>query len=114
MLRWEKNAVTNNLLSRLGCIDEIPKQDDFSVAREATSGNSSRRLLQGHFLVVAVHGLLRVDMEGTFAVAGGAEVDLDFGIGILEVRTEHLAALDAVKLDILELGEDAGASGDDA
>lgn len=107
-------AETNDLLARFRRVDEIPKQDHLAMPGESARRHRSRRLLQRHLLVVSVHRLLRVDREGTLAHARAAERDSDLGAVVLVERTEDLAALATVKLDVLELREDSTATRDDA
>jgi hypothetical protein len=102
-----------NLLSRLCLVNEIPEKNDLSVAGQSTSGDSARRLLESEFLVVSVDRLLRVEGEGTTRLAALAVADLDLDIGLLLEGSQGLATLGAVKLDILELGENAGSSSND-
>jgi len=61
---------TYNFLAGLGTVNEIPQQDNFTVAGKTTGRDSSRGLLQGHLLVVAVDSLLRVNVEGSLGRAG--------------------------------------------
>lgn len=68
---------TYDFLAGLGAIDKIPEQDDFTMAGKTTSWDGSGGLLQGHLLVVAVDGLFRVDVEGSFGGARGTASDRD-------------------------------------
>ncbi len=51
------NASDFDLFSRLGRIDQIPEEDDFSMTRQTAGGYRSWRLLESEFLIVAVDGL---------------------------------------------------------
>ena len=68
---------TYNFLAGLGAVNEIPEQDDFTMAGKTTGRDGSGGLLQGHLLVVAVDGLFRVDVEGSFGGARGTASDRD-------------------------------------
>lgn len=100
---------------------------------QSTRGNGARRFLESHFLIVPIHGLAankcqrrgpcqgwrcsnlrRVDRERTLALAISTVADLDLFRSVLVEGPENGTAFDAVKLDILELGENAGSPGDNA
>jgi len=51
-------------------------------------------------------------LKAAFGLALGAGVGLDFRLGVLEEGPQHKAALGAVVLDHLQLGEHPGAAGD--
>src|SRR5690606_14678668 len=85
-----------------------------AAARQAAGRYGAGGLLEGNLLVVAVHRLLRVEGEGSPGLAALAVGNLDLDVGLLLEGAERHAALGAVELDVLELGEDASAAGDDA
>lgn len=98
----------------LGAVDEVPEEDDFAVAGEAAGGDGAGGFLERELLVVAVDGLFGVEGEGPAGLAVLAVGDAHFGVGFLRERAQRDVAFFAVEANVFELGEDAGAAGDDA
>lgn len=105
---------TYDFFTGLGTVDQIPEQNNFAVAGKTTSGDSSWRLLECHLLIVAVDGLLRVDMERSLGRAGCTASDRDLCLRILIERSKSGATLYTVVLDIFQLWEDARSPCDDS
>ena len=84
------------------------------MSGQTTGRNGPRRLLQGHFLVVSVDRLLRVDSERSTSLAVRTEADLEFLGRVLEEWSKRRSTFSAVKLDVFELREDARSARDDA
>ena len=68
--------------------------------------------LQGHLLIIPIHRLLGIDGERSSSLAIRAETDLDLFRRVLEEWPERRPAFPAVEFDVLELGKDAGTTGD--
>lgn len=101
---------THNLFSRLGNVDQIPQQNDLSMSGQSPRWNGPWTLLQRHFLIVAVHSLLRIDAKRSSGFTTRAITNLDFLVGVLEKGAKDSIALATVKLDVFELREHTGAS----
>src|SRR6187402_1473525 len=107
------NSRNFNFLSRFGPVNEVPEKDNLTMTRKTACRNGSRRFLKSEFLVIAVHGLLRVEIERSTRLAVLAVGDLDFHVRLLLERSESSPALVAVEHNIFQLWENPASSSDD-
>lgn len=74
-----------------------------------TSRDSARTLLKSNFLIITVGCLFCIYRERALALTLCAAVHLELCGGALEEGPEYRTTLTTIVLDILELGENAGA-----
>ena len=101
-----------DVLAGTSRVDQIPQEDAFFMARQASGRNAARALLESYLLVVPVDGLSSIDWERAVSLTNRTCVDADFGIQVLDEGSENGAAFAAVVLDRLELRKDAGTARD--
>mmetsp|Transcript_9781 Transcript_9781/g.34429 ORF Transcript_9781/g.34429 Transcript_9781/m.34429 type:complete len:583 (-) Transcript_9781:609-2357(-) len=98
-----------DLFAGLHGVDEVREQNHVLVPRHAARRHRAWRLLDDELLVVAVDGLLLVELERPVLLACRARCRLDLGGAALLERPEERRAAHARELDELELREDARA-----
>ena len=92
-------------------IDEVPEEDHLLVPRQPAGRHRAGRLLQRDLLVVAVLGLLGVQLVRTLGVARRALHARHLRLGPVDgERAQHIPAAEAVVLANLELREHLGAA----